>query len=627
MTTTIPFPVVNNYSVVKAVIQYISKVLYILSGSKSSLIFLLLTFALTSILEAFGIGLIGPFLSIAANPDQFINQNPFLYEVYTQLNLQSSYQIIPLIGFGIAIIFVIKSLLYFLARAYVIKFSFDQKGKLCSRLLNAHLSAPYTFHLSKNTATLIKNIVVETNKFCNGCLLPLLTIASNLVVITVLLLLLLYTSTLFLSLILTILLPTFLLFYTLGKKFRSWGKAASVSQQEIIRIINHSLGGLKETRIIGVEPYFEHQMAQQVQILERVSTLFQASQILPRITIETFLVLAIITFVSIFALQGSEQELTSILGVFAVASVRLIPAMSQFIQSIGQLQSNTYILDMLHLDLRETEKLKAELRAYKPRQPSSGLNSSALLRNAKTIDKPLTLFNRIDLKQVSYSYPGATEAAITDISFSIKRGQAIGLIGKSGAGKTTLVDVILGLLEPQSGDICVDGQSIYGDMRAWQNLIGYIPQQIFLMDETIERNIAFGVPDNQIDSERLNKAIKAAQLEELVEQLPQGIKTSVGERGVRLSGGQRQRIGIARALYHEREILVLDEATSALDNETESLVNDAIRSLSGQKTMIIIAHRLSTVEHCDCIYLMQNGRVVQSGSYREVVLKQKSSHH
>ena len=182
-----------------------------------------------------------------------------------------------------------------------------------------------------------------------------------------------------------------------------------------------------------------------------------------------------------------------------------------------------------------------------------------------------------------------------------------------------MVDVILGLLELESGDILVDDVSIYKDIRSWQNLIGYIPQSIFLMDETIERNIAFGVPDNLIDAERMNKAIQAAQLTELIEQLPNGIKTTVGERGIRLSGGQRQRIGIARVLYHEREILVLDEATSALDNETEKLVSEAIKSLSGTKTMIIIAHRLTTVEHCDCIYLLEQGRLVKSGTFQEVV--------
>ncbi|MFM6898570.1 MAG: ATP-binding cassette domain-containing protein, partial [Microcystis panniformis] len=212
-----------------------------------------------------------------------------------------------------------------------------------------------------------------------------------------------------------------------------------------------------------------------------------------------------------------------------------------------------------------------------------------------------------------------SEPALNNISLSLKKGESIALIGKSGAGKTTLVDVILGFLIPESGDIQVDGVSIYQDIRSWQNLIGYIPQSIFLTDDTIERNIAFGVPDSLIDKERLQQAISSAQLTELVEQLPNGIKTEVGERGVRLSGGQRQRVGIARALYHEREILVLDEATSALDNETEKLVSQSIQALSGMKTLIVIAHRLTTVEYCDRVYLMDRGIITKSGSYKEVV--------
>jgi len=204
-------------------------------------------------------------------------------------------------------------------------------------------------------------------------------------------------------------------------------------------------------------------------------------------------------------------------------------------------------------------------------------------------------------------------------------GQSIALIGKSGAGKTSLVDVFLGLLIPQSGDIQVDGHSVYQDLTAWQRSIGYIPQSIFLMDDTIRRNIAFGVTDHLVDEKRLSYALELAQLSELVKELPEGLQTSVGERGVRLSGGQRQRIGIARALYHEREILVLDEATSALDNETEAMVSEAIRALSGTKTMIIIAHRLTTVEHCDRIYAMDKGQIVKYGSYQEVVLESQNA--
>ena len=305
------------------------------------------------------------------------------------------------------------------------------------------------------------------------------------------------------------------------------------------------------------------------------------------------------------------------MSIFAVASIRLIPSISQLSSAFGALKNASYSLDKLYFDLKELEKIGGS-------KSLDLLNNSSEGSIASSIAMPFE--NEIVLDRVTYRYPNASETAIKDISLSIKKGQSIALIGKSGSGKTTLVDVILGLLTPESGNISVDGSSIYHDVRSWQNLIGYIPQSIFLLDTTIEGNIAFGVSDDLIDPERMNKAIHAAQLAELVEQLPDGIKTTVGERGVRLSGGQRQRIGIARTLYHEREILVLDEATSALDNETEILVSEAIKSLSGTKTMIIIAHRLTTVEHCDSIYLMDKGRIVKSGSYREVVLKEQSLH-
>lgn len=594
-------------------ISYLSKVLYVLSGSRLSLVGLIAVLILTSVLEAIGIGLIGPFLNLASDPT-LIEKNELFKRLYTQLNLQSSGQFVALLGGIIAIVFVVKSILYFFSKALIIKFSFGQKGKLCSRLLNAYLSVPYTFHLSRNTSTLIENIVVETNKFCNQNLLQLLNTVSNVVVTFVLLILLFKTSSLFLGLILLTLLPLLLIFYKLGGVFRMWGKQASESQKEIIRIINHSLGGIKETRVIGCEPYFEEQMDHQVEILERSVTLFQSFQLLPRITIETALVLVIIIFVSVFALQSVGQDLTSVLGVFAVASVRFIPSVSQFIQGVGNIQNSAYALDMLYFDLKEIEKVEAA----SPMQQFSEQSNHRLHRHVSSTS--IMNFNKqIDLNQITYRYPNAEDYAIKDISLTIKKGQSIAFIGKSGAGKTTLVDIILGLLELQDGNIEVDGISIYHDLRAWQNLIGYIPQTIFLTDDTVEQNIAFGVPPHLIDAARLEKAIQSAQLEELVDQLPDGVKTHVGERGVRLSGGQRQRIGIARALYHEREILVLDEATSALDHETETLVNEAIRSLSGRKTMIIIAHRLSTVEHCDHVFQLDRGCIAKSGGYQEVV--------
>ncbi|NER29313.1 MAG: ATP-binding cassette domain-containing protein [Symploca sp. SIO1C4] len=594
------------------------KVSYVLTGTRQELLLLLFVFALSSVLEAIGIGLVGPFLSLASNPNS-IHKISLLTWTYRQLNLQSTSHFIPVIAIGIAIIFCIKSFLYFLARTYIFYFSFNQKKILMSRLLNSYLAVGYTFHLNKNTASLINNIIVETQQFTNGYILPLLNAVANFVVIFALLLLLAKTNSLLLVMILGVLLPTFLLFQRLGDRFKKWGKIRSQSNQGMIRVINHGLGGLKETRIIGCESYFQEQMNQEARNFARAATLFQSSQVLPRILIETALIIFLMLFISLSLLffEQNIQDLTAVMGVFAIAAMRLIPATSMFVQSMAKMRNSSYALDMLYLDLKEIEK--QEVDKIMKLRVSSKIDSSVISK--KDDNQAMSFVNLVEMKNITYRYPGNSETAIENISLSIKKGQSIALIGKSGAGKTTLVDIILGLLEPESGDIQVDHVSIYDNLRSWQNLIGYIPQSIFLMDDTIERNIAFGVPDKFIDARKMNKAIKTAQLTELIEQLPNGIKTGIGERGVRLSGGQRQRIGIARALYHEREILVLDEATSALDSGTELLISEAINSLAGTKTLIIIAHRLSTVEHCDCVYMLEGGRIIQSGSYQEVVLE------
>ncbi|MGL5873062.1 MAG: ABC transporter ATP-binding protein [Xenococcaceae cyanobacterium] len=594
--------------------RYLTKVLYILTGRKRELLFLLLFFTLTSVIEALGIGLINPFLSLAANPDS-IHKIPLLSWSYQKLGVQSPSQFIALLGSIIVAIFCTKALLYFLSKVYIVHYSYHQQRKLIFRLLKAYLNVSYSFHLNRNTAGLIKNIVLETTNFLFYCILPLLDAIANSFVILILLFLLAQTNLLLLAMILGVLLPTFILFNSLGSKFKRWGQLRSDSYQEIIRIINHGLGGLKETKIIGCESYFSQQIDTYSRQYARAATLAESLNVMPRVIIETSIIVFLVLFlcVSQIIFKQQMQELTGTLGVFAIASLRLMPSASQCLQAIGSLRHGSHTIDLLYLDLKEIERS----------EKTKSIESSSFYRQTTT-KANLTFDRQIELKQVTYSYSNLEEAALKNISVQLKKGESIALIGKSGAGKTTLVDVILGLLQPQSGDILVDGVSIYQDIRGWQNLIGYIPQSIFLTDDSLERNIAFGVPDSLIDSQKLQKAIKAAQLEELIEQLPEGIKTEVGERGVRLSGGQRQRVGIARALYHEREILVLDEATAALDNETESLVTEAIKALAGSKTLIMIAHRLSTVEHCDRIYLLEKGRVVKSGSYQEVVLEKFS---
>ncbi len=586
----------------------IHKFLYIMGDRRKALFALVVLILLNSILEAIGIGLIGPFVALVNNPS-LVKSISVLDFVYSGLNFSSTNQFIVASAVFILVIVYVKSFFAFKVRQYIFLYALSHLGELRSRLLYAYLRMPYSFHLKSNTAFLIQNIVNETEVFCNGTLLQILNSTVSLMMLSALICVLLLTdavSTLAASLILFI---GFALVVRFRKQLSRWGKTTSRSKAEMIRVINHSLGGMKETRVIGCEPYFEDQLSYQA---KRYATACSASMsfgLIPRLLIEALVMTFVLGLASVSLLIGrNTDQLIATLGVFGIVAIRLMPVATQLTSGFAKLRSSSYVLDKLYFDLKEIENFE---------------DKSLILPSGQSHDlKPAFPFTeKVQLQQISFQYEGAKELALCDVSLTLSKGESIAFIGKSGAGKTTLVDLVLGLLSPESGDILVDGQSVYQDMRAWQNLIGYIPQSIFLIDDTLERNVAFGVPDEEINSERLQYAIEAAQLQDLVERMPEGVKTGLGERGVCLSGGQRQRVGIARALYHEREILVLDEATSALDNETERLVSEAIRSLSGKKTMIIIAHRLSTVEHCDRIYMMGRGQIIKSGSYRDVVLQ------
>ena len=595
--------------------NYLSKFLYILGDRKRALPGLVLLFLSNSFLDVVGLGLIGPFMALANNPSS-IDNIYWLNWAYKTIGVTSKTYFIAILGLVIVFIFCLKSYFSFCNFRYTHKFSFDHQGELREKLLHAYLSVPYTFHLKRNTALLIQNIVEETHNFCHGILLQLLLAISNGILILLLVGLLAKTDIVATVTISSLLFLTFSFYYQFRTKIARWGKIASESRVDMIRTINHSLGGLKETRVIGCGSYFEEQIREQSERYAGAAAAFQNFSQLPRLSIEVILVAFLLGFVSLSLIfSKNTQNLIPTLSVFGLASIRLLPTFTHFLSAFSGLKNSSHVLYQLYNDLKELEAVEHE-------DADKSFSSQNLLKPSSQLSlRETTSFKRtIALDQISYRYPEVSETAVKNISLSINKGQSIALIGKSGAGKTTLVDIILGLLTPQSGDIRVDNVSIYKDLRSWQNLIGYIPQSIFLIDDTLERNIAFGVPDRLIEPARMANAIQVAQLEELVQKLPYGLQTSLGERGVRLSGGQRQRVGIARAIYHEREILVLDEATAALDNDTERLVTEAINSLAGTKTLIVIAHRLSTVENCDCIYMLKDGQVVKSGSYQEVVV-------
>lgn len=591
-----------------------AKLSYILGNRKKKLFFILILFLIVSLVDAFAISLLSPFVVFATNPEA-LKENPVVATFLERWHVTNDATFILIFGSIVASIFLLQLLAYIYCQRMMLDFVYNERRAAIDALMEVYIYAPYVFHLKKNSASIINHILSETRNY--GELIGgLMWGFTNGILVLILLGLLTATDYSFLFLISLAFLPTVLIYVLfLGNRMKIWGQEIAVSSAALVREINHAMGGLKDTKVIGSEAYFLNKIDTYASREARYTSLYSIAQVVPATIIKTSLIILVVGIVCIFSFQDHSRLLSfsGTVTVFAVAALRLIPATNLIIHAYGQLKSCGFSVNIIYQDLQEVRNFHRQLQADK------GIYSLSAPNQSHPQQPQLEFNHSLSLNHIYFRYPTADVDAIKDVSLTIRKGEAIAFIGRSGSGKTTLVDIILGLLFVDGGSIDVDGQSVYGHLRSWQNLLGYIPQSIFLTDETLEQNIAFGVPAGQIDAVRLERILRQAQLEDLVASLPQGVKTEVGERGVRLSGGQRQRVGIARALYHEREILVLDEATSALDNETEKLVNEAIQSLSGNKTMIIIAHRLSTVQHCHRLYLLEQGQVIATGPFAEIV--------
>lgn len=595
-------------------LQIVKRLLYIIPASKVSLVGMVFLFIFSSGLEVLGIGAIAPFINLAINPT-LIYEYSWLEKLFNFSAIDDESSFIALLGLFVILLFCIKVLVAWLTQVTIFKFSCRQQRLLINKLLDKYISAPYTYYLEKNSSYVVDNIIEIANKF-NVIVQPLFVSVANICISLSLFVLLWYTSSTVMLILLIVLLPVIVFVNSFKQQIRAWGKQNRQSKGQLLKIINHSLGGIKETKVIGCEDYFKKEVLSLTKNLEASQSNFFGFNILPRFLIEAVMLVSTISVIAYFLFTGRNiDQLQGVLGVYALASIRFLPAFSQAIGGVNSLRNHSYTIDRIYFDLEELKKSSRD--CYTENWGDFDIRKVNQSSYIKPVGK-LGFSEHLTIENVSYQYPNQLGYAIENLSLSIKKGESIAFIGKSGAGKTTIVDIILGLLIPQHGDLKVDGISIYDNLRSWQDLVGYIPQSIFLADDTVKRNIAFGVADEAIDLDKLYRAIEAAQLSEVVNNLPNGIDTRVGERGILLSGGQRQRVGIARALYHEREILVLDEATAALDNETERLVTDSINSLSGKKTLITIAHRLTTVEKCDFIYQLKEGQITKYKSYREI---------
>jgi ABC-type multidrug transport system fused ATPase/permease subunit len=560
---------------------------------------LLLFMLLGAGLEMLGVGLVLPLLGLMSQ-DGPLSERPVLHAMFGSLEHFSNAQLLA--GSMIVLVGVcaFKALYLGFLTWWQAKFVFSFQLHLSRQLFDGYLRQPYTFHLQRNSAQLIRNVVNETSQLSHVATIPLLTLISESLVVLAICGLLVAIEPLGALLVTVTIGMAGLVFHRLtSRRLLRWGEARQHHEGMRLQHLQQGLGGVKDVKVLGREAQFLARFLQHDTAVAGVAQRHLTLQGLPRLWLELLGIIGLAALVlTMLAQHRPLDTLVPALGLFAAAAFRLMPSVTKIMSGIQCLRYAKPVVDTLS---RELASIGSSERA----QPA----------------EPVPFKNGIRLDGVSYCYPDAPTPSLANIDLVISPGQSVGFVGGSGAGKSTLIDVVLGLLVPTSGAVRVDGVDIKTNIRGWQSQIGYVPQSIYLTDDTLRCNVAFGLLAEQIDEQAVMRALRAAQLEEFVSQLPEGLDTVVGERGVRLSGGQRQRIGIARALYHDPPVLVLDEATSALDVATERGVIEAVEALHGKKTILIVAHRISTVERCDSVVRLANGSIVDVGDALTVLLR------
>lgn len=545
-------------------------------------------------LETFSVGLVVPALAFMTRGTG--ESSPLLARWLSWLGNPSSNQLILLVLLLLLGVYTIKSAFLLFVAYWQARFITATQASTSRRLFATYLAQPWTFHLQRHSAELLRTIN-ETQEFSHICGLFLMTVSEVLVLCGMVGLLLWFEPAGAIVVAGMLVAAAWLFNAIVRPRSRRWAQSQRHHAKMIIQHVQQGLGGAKDVKIRGCEEEFLAQFRHHADGQARISAMQSLVQQVPRLWFELLAVAALLLLTAVMVWQGTPSDrLIPMLGLFATVAFRMLPSVNHVTGAINRLRYADTMLFHLHAELKLADSL-----------PPSGPTT------------PFRFGDAVALQDVSFRYPGSDETVLDGITIRIPHGASVGFVGGSGAGKSTLVDVILGLLPPVKGRVLVDGTDIQSNLRGWQDTIGYVSQSIYLCDDSIRRNVAFGVPEKDIDEAAVQRALKAAQLDSFVNSLPKRANTLVGERGARLSGGQRQRIGIARALYHDPQVLVLDEATSALDTATEKDVMAAVNALHGTKTLIIVAHRLTTVSDCDTLYRLDKGRIVQSGSAAEVV--------
>lgn len=580
--------------------NYLKKIFNLLSSkAKKKSFFLLVMIFVMALLDIIGIASIMPFMATLANPE-LIQTNAYLNNFFVFLDLDSPKLFLFFLGI-VSFTFLLISLIFKAITTYAqSRFVFMQEYDIGKRLLEGYLHQPYAWFLGRNSSDLTKTILSEVASVLNGAIIPMMILISQgLVVILMLIFFIIINPKLIIIVACVITFFYTFVFISINKFLLRIGKEKVYVNKNRFLTLSETFGSVKEVKLGESEMKFVYQFSKYAKPFAKYQSYLQSLSNLPRLALEAIgfggLLLVILY------LMSNKQDfnlIVPVIAIYAIAGYRLLPAFQNIFASITKLRFSRPAVDALNIELANL--------------------SFATIKKRKTTKMKFN--SHIELKNISFNYPGSSKLTIKNLSMKMKIYNRIGIVGVTGSGKTTLIDIILFLLESKKGTIFADGKPITSkNYREWQKIIGYVPQQIYIADDTISANIAFGIPNDSINEAAVKRAAKIANIHKFIEdELHDGYQTIVGERGIRLSGGQCQRIGIARALYNSPSILILDEATSALDNITEQLVMDQIKNLNKKTTIIHVAHRLSTVRHCDQIYVMDKGQIKAHGSYNEL---------
>ena len=584
----------------KKEISFFNKVKFILRGNNNKIIFIGILLFIGMLFEMASIGIIIPMLTILLDSN-FVSNNPELFTIFRDIGLNSHNQIIAFLLYLMLTIYLLKTLFMTYLSWKQAFFSAEISSSTSAKIYSIYLNQKYSFHLSRNSNELTRNIIGEAHEF-SELLKSIIVLSIELVAVigiaTVLLIqepfgsIIIFFFILFFSLIMQVLTK---------KKLLKWGSIRQQHDGLMKKKLAHGLLGIKNIKLKANESFFLNEF--NFHNLKKVSVIAKqyALTFFPRLYLELLAVAGLVFYI-IFSLNSSVKPelLLPTIGLFMAAAFRILPSANRIIGSFQYIRYSKPVVDIIYDEFNL-------------------INSN--FYNPNLISKNILFNKKIELKDICYSYEGeeSKENVLKKINLTINKGESIGIIGQSGSGKSTLIDILLGLLIPNSGSIELDGALVFENKLLWKSNVGYVPQSIFLSDDTIRKNIAFGVLEENIDSDDIERAIADAQLTDFINDLPAGINTIVGEQGVRLSGGQKQRIGLARALYYDPSLLILDEATSALDTQTEKLIMKTVFSLSDSKTIIIVAHRLSTLDNCTKIISLKNGTILKIGSPKELL--------